>query len=112
MRIETGIEGKNCLILGSSHILLVICWSTDVEVFLQQTKSELSSRFWMCVCFSVGFWNFNVYSVPGFPYQAMLTWSFVHNPSPSILNPKRIQFYPHLGSSLDGVFMQVDIVHF
>ena len=27
-----------------------------------------------------------------------------------MLNPKRIQFYPHSGTSLDSVFVQVDII--
>ena len=58
LHIETNIEAKNCLILGSSHILSVICWSTYLAVSLQQMKSELSSRFWMSVCLTVGFWNF------------------------------------------------------
>ena len=50
LHIETNIEGENCLILGSSHIL-----STYVAVPLQRMKRELSSHFWMSVCFTVGF---------------------------------------------------------
>lgn len=55
LHIETNIEGENCLILGSSHILSVICLYTYVAVPLQRMKSELSSRFWMSVCLTVGF---------------------------------------------------------
>lgn len=62
LHIETNIEGENCLILGSSHIL-----STYVAVPLQRMKRELSSHFWMSVCFTVGFWNFKCLQCMRFP---------------------------------------------
>ena len=67
LHIETNIEAKNCLILGSSHILSVICWSMYLAVPLQQIKSELSSHFWMSVCLTVGFWNFKCLQCTQFP---------------------------------------------